>query len=267
MKKKQSAIWKWLVLAVCLFAAGCFYSCGSREAAQEEVSVQEGRVFQAESGAEAAAESSEKREDSEAKPEHPADTGASREAGAAENAESMEMHGATDRVPENSSMAEAALCYVYVCGEVQLPGVYTLPEGARIYEALELAGGFTGQAADSWLNLAEPVADGMKLEVPSEAQTKDPSWQAQNQSGTGNGENRTGGNAKTAASGQQTALVNINTASQEELMTLKGIGASRAEDIIRYRKEAGGFTKIEDIMNVPGIKDAAFQKIKENITV
>ena len=62
-------------------------------------------------------------------------------------------------------------------------------------------------------------------------------------------------------------LVNINTASLEERMTLKGIGASRAEDIVRYRQEAGGFTKIEDIMKVPGIKDAAFQKIKDNITV
>ena len=65
----------------------------------------------------------------------------------------------------------------------------------------------------------------------------------------------------------QHVLVNLNTASLEELMTLKGIGTSRAEDIIRYRKKAGGFTKIEDIMKVPGIKDAAFQKIKENITV
>ena len=61
--------------------------------------------------------------------------------------------------------------------------------------------------------------------------------------------------------------MNINTASLEELMTLKGIGASRAEDIVRYRQEAGGFTKIEDIMKVPGIKEAAFQKIKDNIIV
>ncbi len=111
------------------------------------------------------------------------------------------------------------------------------------------------------LNLAEPVTDGMKLEVPSKAQAGDPAWQAQNQNAlTGN---RDAGNS---VAGQH-VLVNLNTASLEELMTLKGIGTSRAEDIIRYRKEAGGFTKIEDIMKVPGIKDAAFQKIKENITV
>ncbi len=61
--------------------------------------------------------------------------------------------------------------------------------------------------------------------------------------------------------------ININTATKEELMTLKGIGESRAEDIIRFREDSGKFRKIEDIMKVPGIKNTAFQKIKENITV
>lgn len=227
MKKKQSAIFKWLLLAVCLFTAGCFYSCGSRETAKEAVSVHGNRAFQAESAPESSTETTG---------EYPEDTEASRE-------------------------NEAALCYVYVCGKVQSPGVYTLPEGARIYEAVDLAGGFTDDAEESWLNLAEPVTDGMRLEVPSKAQAKDLSWQAQSQYAvTGNGD------AGNSAAGQR-GLVNLNTASLEELMTLKGIGASRAEDIIRYRKEAGGFTRIEDIMKVPGIKDAAFQKIKENITV
>lgn len=73
--------------------------------------------------------------------------------------------------------------------------------------------------------------------------------------GTGTGE----GGAK--------AMVNLNTASKEELMTLRGIGESRAEDIIHYREAFGGFKSIEDIMNVSGIKDAAFEKIKDSITV
>ena len=107
----------------------------------------------------------------------------------------------------------------------------------------------------------------MKLEVPSRTQAKDPSWQAKSQAGSANNAGATGGGANGAAGKSQAALVNINTASLEELMTLKGIGASRAEDIVRYRQEAGGFTKIEDIMKVPGIKEAAFQKIKDNIIV
>ena len=66
---------------------------------------------------------------------------------------------------------------------------------------------------------------------------------------------------------QQAGIVNLNTASKEQLMTLPGIGESRAEDIIRYRKESGGFQSVEEIMNVPGIKESAYLKIKDSITV
>lgn len=168
---------------------------------------------------------------------------------------------------ETAALSEPEVCYVYVCGEVFSPGVYIVSEGARIYEAVDLAGGFTQQAAESWLNLAEPVTDGMKLEIPSRAQVKDPSWLAQHPYGRTAGSGTVNGSGTRSAASPEAALVNINTASLEELMTLKGIGSSRAEDIIRYREEAGGFTKIEDIMKVPGIKNTAFQKIKENITV
>lgn len=168
---------------------------------------------------------------------------------------------------ETAALSEPEVCYVYVCGEVFSPGVYIVSEGARIYEAVDLAGGFTQQAAESWLNLAEPVTDGMKLEIPSRAQVKDPSWLAQHPYGSTDGSGTVNGAGTRSAASPEAALVNINTASLEELMTLKGIGSSRAEDIIRYREEAGGFTKIEDIMKVPGIKNTAFQKIKENITV
>ena len=61
--------------------------------------------------------------------------------------------------------------------------------------------------------------------------------------------------------------VNLNTATKEELMTLRGIGEAKAEDIIRYREKSGGFTRIEDIMQISGIKNAAFEKIKDDITV
>lgn len=74
-----------------------------------------------------------------------------------------------------------------------------------------------------------------------------------------------GNNGQGGTSGS--GLVNLNTATKEELMTLKGIGEAKAEDIIRYREKSGGFKKIEDIMKISGIKEAGFQKIKDNITV
>lgn len=278
MKKKQSAILKWLLLAVFLLAAGCFYSCsGGRtsggwdpsadsmaEEAPEAAETASGLTQAGESGNAGRSETAEQSGNTGlAEPEGPSgNAGAPEPAG---QSGSTEVSG----VAERSEKTDQKLCYVYLCGEVNNPGVYTLLEGARVYEAIELAGGFTGEAAESWLNLAEPVCDSMKLEVPSKTQEKDPLWQAKAQAGSAktSGAAGAGNGAGGTDSGSQKMLVNINTASLEELMTLKGIGASRAEDIVRYRQEAGGFTKIEDIMKVPGIKDAAFQKIKDNITV
>ncbi len=245
MKKKRVTIFKWLVLAVCLFTAGLFYSFHGAGTSKESVTVQKQGASLTEGSLETEKEST--KEDSES-----AFDGIEKK----ENAETLESK------PEKEESEALLLYYVYVCGEVASPGVYRLPEGSRIFEAVNQAGGFTDQAAESWLNLAEPVTDGMKLEVPSKAQVKDSSWLSENHTKT---ESAGGGNLTSAV--PMPALVNLNTASLEELMTLKGIGQSRAEDIIRYRKEAGGFSKIEDIMKVPGIKDAAFQKIKENITV
>ena len=145
--------------------------------------------------------------------------------------------------------------FVHVCGFVRHPGVYELRSGSRVYEAIEAAGGFEDGGASDYLNLAETVRDGMKLEVPDESQAQE--WKAK---------------GLTPASGQAaeekpSSMVNLNTATKEELMSLRGIGESRAEDIIRYREKYGGFQSIEDIMNVSGIKDAAFEKIKDSITV
>lgn len=142
-------------------------------------------------------------------------------------------------------------CYVHICGEVISPGVYELEEGSRVFQAVEKAGGFTEDAAQEYLNMAERISDGMKIVVLNKAEAE-------------------------AAALEETALpkeatgplkVNLNTATKEELMSLKGIGESRAEDIIRFRESHGDFKKIEDVMKVSGIKDAAFEKIKEDITV
>lgn len=146
------------------------------------------------------------------------------------------------------------VCYVHICGEVNQPGVYEMEPGQRIYQVVERAGGYTPEAAGDYLNLAETVSDGMKLAVPSRQALLERNTDLYGVGMTGSEE---------PASGK----INLNTASKEMLMQLRGIGEARALDIIRYREEHGGFRSIEDIMNISGIKNAAFEKIKDDITV
>ena len=155
-----------------------------------------------------------------------------------------------------SAGVETALpFYVHICGEVVSPGVYELKEGSRVFQAIEKAGGVTDQAAAEYLNMAEQVKDGMKIVVPGKEEVEaakargEISLQAE------------------ASLNVQKIKVNLNTATKEELMTLRGVGEAKAADIIKYRESHGGFQKIEDIMKISGIKDAAFQKIKDDITV
>ncbi|MBQ6359620.1 MAG: ComEA family DNA-binding protein [Lachnospiraceae bacterium] len=135
---------------------------------------------------------------------------------------------------------------VYVCGYVKEPGVYSLPADARAGDAVKAAGGFLSEADTEYINLAETLTDGEQLRVPSRKETA----------------------ADSAVSAEaDDGLVNINTADAETLETLPGVGPAKAEAIIAYREEQGGFTVIEDIMLVPGIKEAAFSRIKDHIKV
>lgn len=170
---------------------------------------------------------------------------------------------------EEESSEESSSCFVHVCGEVLYPGVYELSAGQRIYEAVELAGGFTEFAAGDAINLAQEVVDGMKVQVPDKEEAA--GWTAVAPTAAAGGVTlpetvfaQAGSSDLESPEGKK---VNINTAGSEELMTLNGIGEARANAVIQYREEHGGFQAIEDIMKVPGIKDAAFQKIKGNITV
>lgn len=149
-----------------------------------------------------------------------------------------------------------ARIYVDVAGAVRNPGVVKLTQGARVYEAIELAGGFTEDAAVSAVNQASVLQDGQQLYIctSEEQKTKQLSSADPVES---SGEDRPA----------DTGKVDINQASEEELMTLPGIGASKAADIVRYREEQGRFEQIEDIMNISGIKEAVFGKIKDKITV
>lgn len=158
------------------------------------------------------------------------------------------------------------IIYVHVCGEVVSPGVYSLPEGSRICQAVEAAGGFTDSAARDFLNMAQCAEDGGKVFVPDRAMAKEMRSKKGNE--TVSSDLAVYGWSETDESSESFSdKVNLNTATKEQLMTLKGIGESRAEDILLYRKECGPFGAIEDIMKVQGIKEAAFRKIKDKITV
>lgn len=132
--------------------------------------------------------------------------------------------------------------FVHVCGEVNRPGVYEIPEGSRIIDAVEQAGGMTGEADADSLNLARIIADGEQIRIP------------------GRNEAVREGTPEEQADDR----VNINTAAKEELMRLPGIGDSRAEDILAYRAKKR-FEVPEDIMKVPGIKEGAFRKLEGKI--
>ena len=164
--------------------------------------------------------------------------------------------------PASGDYASPTVCYVYVCGAVNAPGVYELPAGSRVFEAIAKASGMTKEADGCSLNQAAPVEDGQQITVytTEEVETLRKSGGA---AGTGNPSGSTDAAVSAGESGKQ--KININTAGREELMTLKGIGAARAEAIITYREEHGAFSRIEDIMNVEGIKEKAFAKIRDDI--
>lgn len=143
--------------------------------------------------------------------------------------------------------------YVYVCGAVAEPGVYPVTQDMRVFEAVACAGGFLEEADTQFLNLAAPVTDGQQICVYTYSETQD--MDAVTETAFG----------QTASA--ETGKVNLNLASREELMTLPGIGESKADAIIQYRTEYGRFERIEDIMEISGIKEAVFSKIKNNITV
>lgn len=152
---------------------------------------------------------------------------------------------------------------VHVCGAVQNCGVYELGEGSRVMDAVLAAGGFLEDADEEYVNLATVLADGDKVRIPTQNETAELA--------AGDGISEVGGisgpGSMDEADNAAQEKVNINTADAKELCTLPGIGQTRAESILTYRNEHGGFDMIEDIMQVSGIKENSFEKIKDKITV
>ena len=180
--------------------------------------------------------------------------------------------GSTDRTElSDASSEEAKTLVVHICGAVSAPGVYELPAGSRIIDAVEAGGGFLPEADEACCNLAEEIVDGCqiyimtKTESCADGQTEK---KAGIQTSPDSDMQTTDRNARSnSAPALENGLVNLNTADVAALMTLPGIGESRAKAIISYREQHGAFAKIEDIMKISGIKQAAFSKIKDKITV
>lgn len=144
---------------------------------------------------------------------------------------------------ERNEVSEKKI-YVQVSGAVVKPGVYELVEGSRVFEAIEMAGGLTRQADAAQINQVQVLNDGQMIYVMEQ------------------------GEAANSNEGQQDdGKVNLNTATVEQLMTLPGIGQAKAQSIIAWREENGSFAEIEDLMEIEGIKEGVFSKIKDSIKV
>ena len=166
--------------------------------------------------------------------------------------------------------------YVDVCGAVVNPGVYELSSDSRVFQAIEKAGGYLPGAAASYLNRARSLSDGQQIYVPTQEEvdgqtiplTQDETAQdgmvQEGTAQTGTAADNTADGTGTTQAGQR---INLNTADVSQLSTLTGVGESKALAIIAYREENGLFTSIEDIMNVPGIKEGTYEKIKDKIAI
>lgn len=152
---------------------------------------------------------------------------------------------------EESLYIDDLMIYVHICGAVKMPDVYSVSEHTRLYELVKIAGGFTDDAAVDYINQATTLVDGEQVYIPTKEEVDDLELPIVSKTNEHNDK----------------AKININKASKEELMTLTGIGESKANSIIDYRQKNGGFNRIEDIMKINGIKNSVFDKISEFITV
>lgn len=171
----------------------------------------------------------------------------------------------TDGSEATGVTPKAVFWEIYIVGAVQYPGIYALEEGALMHDAVEVAGGLLQSVDPATVNMVQELQDNLMIHILTEEQrteqgrdsslvlVKNGAEIAGSQSGSGN----------STGTGEK---ININSADKEALMSLPGIGEARAESIIAYREEHGPFATIEDIMQVSGIKESAFAKIKDRIT-
>ena len=163
----------------------------------------------------------------------------------------------TTRVEETTTMMPQN-CYVDIKGEVLRPGVYEFSCESRIQEVIKKAGGFTEEADETKINLAQKISDQMQMIVPN--------LHSKQEEGVTEGNSEKGNSSNTTPSNSKQGTVNINTATLEELQTIKGIGKKKAEAILQYRKEHGAFRSKEDLLQVKGIGKKALEAIESQVT-
>ena len=149
--------------------------------------------------------------------------------------------------------------FVYICGAVNVPGVYEVEQNARLYEVVEAAGGLREDAAEESVNQARQIEDGEMIRIL----TQEEAAQAGDEEAGEGAEN----DVKAETANDSDGRVDLNLATVAELMTLPGIGQAKADSIVRYREKNGAFSSIEEIKQVEGIKEGVYNRIKDNIKV
>ena len=166
--------------------------------------------------------------------------------------EEVNLEKESEEAESGETEEENKTIFIYVCGHVVNPGVYEMDEGSRVYEVIHMAGGMTENAAMDYMNQAEMLTDEQKLYIPSVEEVE----QGKVPQETGQSDED-----------EPEKKVNINKADKEELMSLSGIGEKRADAILAYRQAGGLFESEEELMQVEGISQGIYDKIKDQITV
>lgn len=156
---------------------------------------------------------------------------------------------ATDATKERAE----TMIYVDIKGAVKVPGIYQLKNQQRIWDALALAGGVSEEADTTQVNYAQKVKDQMIIYVPKKGEPVPQSLETLQESAP--------------AQQNQEEKINLNTATEAELQTISGIGAKKAQEIIRFRDEQEPFKTVEELKNVPGIGEKTVERLKDMLTV
>lgn len=187
---------------------------------------------------------------------------------------------------EQEKVEEIVKVHVDIKGAIKNPGVYELDSTKKIIDVVNLAGGLLDKADTSLVNLAKKVTDEMVVIIYTKEEIKDAKAKEElslkvndscvcptisndaclNNNGSSE-KSKSSSNSKSTTTTKSDEKININTATLEELQTLSGVGEGKAKAIISYREENGNFSSIEDILNVSGIGESIYEKIKNNITV